>query len=441
MMARDRSRSPKATDMIEEIIRLVATREQARLQKDWALADTIRVQLTTMGVTLFDKSSSWKTSDGQTGRIPTFTEIDGGNIENIIQQQALEIQSAQVTLMMGGEADSQIKELVKQREQARSNKDFTRSDEIREELKQLGVEVYDKEKMWRAKNGASGVIIGWHSKTGPTDLEITTLVVQREKARQSSDWATSDMIRNELRAVGVEIYDKEKVWKVQDGRQGPVPSWQDCQPCQARGGMVMASPQMTPNMIAALGMQNMSLAIGGAANLQSQVLQAAIAASKDPASAALTLQLLQQQAAGGVAAVGGQSLMGGGAMASTGAMAGAGAMAGGAMAGRAMGGVMAGGAMATTMGGVGGSQSPEYQKAIEILNDIATSGRAAPDSEIEYLVGVREKLRQAKEFQTADEFRNMLRSTLRIELFEKEKRWQTSDGRQGAIPLWSDIMS
>jgi len=397
--------------MIEEIIRLVATREQARLQKDWALADTIRVQLTTMGVTLFDKSSSWKTSDGQTGRIPTFSELDGlgGNIESIIQQQALEMQSAQVlaTAMMGGEVEGQIKELVKQREQARSNKDFTRSDEIRQELRQLGVEVYDKEKMWRAKSGASGVIIGWHSKTGPTDLEITTLVNQREKARQSSDWATSDMIRNELRAVGVEIYDKEKAWKAQDGRQGAVPSWQEC---QAGGGMVMVSPQISPNMIAAMGMQqSMSMAMGGAASLQTQVMQAAMAAAKDPASAAQTLQLLQQQA-GGAAAMGGQTMMGGGAMAG-GAMA-VGAMAGGAMAGGAMfGGTMSRGAVATGLGGAS-TQSPEYQKAIEILNEIATSGRVAQDPEIEYLLGVREKLRQAKDFQTADEFRNMLRSTI-----------------------------
>jgi len=297
MTARDRSRSPKATEMIEEIIRLVATREQARLQKDWALADTIRVQLTTMGVTLFDKSSSWKTSDGQTGRIPTFSELDGlgGNIESIIQQQALEMQSAQVlaTAMMGGEVEGQIKELVKQREQARSNKDFTRSDEIRQELRQLGVEVYDKEKMWRAKSGASGVIIGWHSKTGPTDLEITTLVNQREKARQSSDWATSDMIRNELRAVGVEIYDKEKVWKATDGRQGPVPSWQQIQAGGGAGGNAVggltaaaAAVQLQqPTMMGAMGgltqMQQIALmqssgqaiGLGNATLMQDQVLQ------------------------------------------------------------------------------------------------------------------------------------------------------------------------
>merc|ERR1719362_2210315 len=106
-------------------------------------------------------------------------------------------------------------------------------------------------------------------------------------------------------------------------------------------------------------------------------------------------------------------------------------MVGGAM----VGGAMNRGTVATALGGAG-TRSPEYQKAIEILNDIATLGRVVQDSEIEYLVGVREKLRQAKDFQAADEFRNMLRSTIRIELFEKEKRWQTSDGRQGAIPLW-----
>merc|ERR1719297_440717 len=99
MTERDRSRSPRTTtaitviDNTEEIVRLVATREQARLQKDWTLADTLRAQLSSIGVTLFDKPASWRSSYGKSGRIPTFNEIDGGNLENVIAQQVLEIQS------------------------------------------------------------------------------------------------------------------------------------------------------------------------------------------------------------------------------------------------------------------------------------------------------------------------------------------------------------
>merc|ERR1712008_252123 len=222
----------------------------------------------------------------------TFNEIDGGNLETVIAQQALEIQSQQSSSAMLGsvgavasfsaDSDSPIKTLIQQREQARANKDFTRSDDIREELKAMGVEVFDKEKMWRATSGASGVILGYHARGGPTDLEITTLVVQREKVRQSKDFSTSDMIRDELRAAGVEIYDKEKIWKASDGRQGPLPSWQAV---QTVGGNMTSVAAAQPAMIAAMGgmaaMQPMAMMgmAGGANLIQKQVIEAALAAS------------------------------------------------------------------------------------------------------------------------------------------------------------------
>merc|ERR1719262_226053 len=96
----------------------------------------------------------------------------------------------------------------------------------------MGVEVFDKDKMWKSKNGLSGIVIGYRSggngdkqPGGPTDVEISTIVQQREKARHQSDWTTADMIRDELKQWGVEIYDKDKIWKCSDGRNGMVPSW------------------------------------------------------------------------------------------------------------------------------------------------------------------------------------------------------------------------
>lgn len=422
MTARDRSRSPHTLDNTEEIIRLVATREQARLQKDWALADTLRTQLSTMGVTLFDKTASWRTADGKSGRIPTFNELDGGNLERVIVQQALEIQSQQTPAALLGsmgavasfsiDAESQIKALIQQREQARANKDFTRSDQIREELKTMGVEVFDKEKMWRSTSGASGVILGFHTRGGPTDLEITTLVVQREKVRQSADFGTSDMIRNELRAVGVEIYDKEKVWKASDGRQGPVPTWQQVQAVCSTGGAVAAAAA-PPAMMGAMGsmtamggmpaMQSMSMmagVAGGTTFLQQQVIQAALAAAQTPESAAQTLQLLQGSRGGGV--------------------------------------VAPKGAMTRSEPGAGAA-SPAYQQAMQIMSECASSGRQAQDAEILFLISVREKLRYKKDFQAADDLRNAMRNSLNVELYEKEKRWATTDGRQGIIPMFNDL--
>lgn len=227
---RERSRSPHGAGNYEEIMRLIVTREQARLGKDWSLADTIRSRLTEMGITLYDKTNSWRSSDGLGGRIPSWTDLESAeSVETFIAAQAANpLTEAGGLPGLGGAAgdpDGMIKALVQQREQARSVKDFARSDEIRDELKSLGVEIYDREKMWRAKNGASGVIMGYHGPNGPTDLEINTLIIQREKARQINDFSTGDMIRDELKAVGVEIFDKEKIWRTKDGRQGTVPGW------------------------------------------------------------------------------------------------------------------------------------------------------------------------------------------------------------------------
>jgi cysteinyl-tRNA synthetase len=171
----------------EDITQLVIEREQARLSKDFASADAIRDRLTAMGVTLFDKTNQWKSNDGRSGRIPTFTEIESGvGGENLAPGD---------NGGMGPINDSDdamtahIKGLVMQREQARAGKDFDRSDQLREELRSLGVEIFDKEKLWRAKTGQCGVVIGYSSTGVPTNVEITTLIAQREKARQNNDYA------------------------------------------------------------------------------------------------------------------------------------------------------------------------------------------------------------------------------------------------------------
>jgi len=366
-----------STGSLEEIVKLMVMRERARSAKDWSLADSIRLRLSEMGVTLFDKTSTWRSNDGRSGRIPSWSELEAGETpESIIAAQATKMQSA------GGHPEAhRIKALVQQREQARSAKDFARCDEIREELRAMGVEVFDKEKMWRAKNGASGVVIGFHGPNGPTDLEIATLVVQREKARQASDFGTADMIRDELKAAGVEIYDKEKLWRSSDGRRAPVPSWSQIQ----SGSAVMSGGAGTPQGATA-------------ATLQTQVVQAALAAAQTPQGAVRTLQMLHQPYATG----GGRGQKGG---------------------------------MAPV------PPSPEAQEALRFISNCQATGRMAQVTEIDWLVGIREKCRQSGDYASADTLRSGLRSALGVELQEKDKKWVTSDGRYGSIPMWTNMPS
>jgi len=441
---RERSRSPHGTGggNYEEIMRLIVTREQARLGKDWSLADTIRSRLTEMGITLYDKTNSWRSSEGLGGRIPSWSDLESADsVEAFIATQAANpLTEAGGLPGMGGRSgdpDGMIKALVQQREQARSVKDFARSDEIRDELKSLGVEIYDREKMWRAKNGASGVIMGYHGPNGPTDLEISTLIMQREKARQINDFATGDMIRDELKAVGVEIFDKEKKWTTKDGRQGTVPGWTSggaggtaVTTSGGAGGANGLLPQLQTQLqsprttlvasnggataaAAALNPGNIAINV-----LQAQVVQAALAASTTPEGAVRTLQLLNLAAgAFNEPVVIHQAVT---------------------PAPATIPAPKSNKPPATAPG-----TAPPSAEATEAMNFMAESqstGRQVQDAEIEWLVGIREKCRFKKDFSSSDELRNAMRNMLGIELFEKEKRWTIPDGRQGTIPMFNSVM-
>jgi len=401
---RERSRSPRATSY-EEVVRLVVMREQARFGKDWSLADTIRERLTSIGVTLFDKTSAWRSSDGLSGRIPTWSELEAGQTPETI----IAAQEAKNLAPAGADGtESHIKYLVQSREQARASKDWAQSDKIRDELKALGVEVFDKEKMWRSKGGLSGVIIGYRGAAGPTDLEISTLVVQRERARQTGDYATGDLIRTELRQAGVEINDQDKTWNSTDGRQGPVPSWSAIQ-AGAGDAPVVQTGVMNMNMN-----MNMNMAPAaahgahGSTNLQNQVIQAALAAAQDPTSAVRTLQLLQQVSGAPAPRVTNKPA------------------------------ALPAPMQMQTPPAV---KSPETREALEFISQCQATGRQAQDAEIDWLVGFREKLRQAKDWASADAVRNAMRSSLGVELYEKEKRWAAADGRCGSIPMWGSMVA
>jgi len=53
------------------------------------------------------------------------------------------------------------------------------------------------------------------------------MMVDREKCRIDRDWNEADRIRDELRNDGVEIYDKDRRWEAKDGRVGMRPSHTD----------------------------------------------------------------------------------------------------------------------------------------------------------------------------------------------------------------------
>eukprot|EP00462_Mataza_sp_D1_P024280 CAMPEP_0175128346 /NCGR_PEP_ID=MMETSP0087-20121206/4879_1 /TAXON_ID=136419 /ORGANISM="Unknown Unknown, Strain D1" /LENGTH=68 /DNA_ID=CAMNT_0016410401 /DNA_START=1 /DNA_END=207 /DNA_ORIENTATION=+ len=60
---------------------------------------------------------------------------------------------------------------------------------------------------------------------GADELTITTAIQQREKARQDRNYALADQLRVSLKEMGVNIFDKEKRWTGPNGVSGVIPSW------------------------------------------------------------------------------------------------------------------------------------------------------------------------------------------------------------------------
>ncbi|CAK0788982.1 unnamed protein product, partial [Prorocentrum cordatum] len=70
--------------------------------------------------------------------------------------------------------------------------------------------------------GLSSAVTSSPSAATLTDAAIVALVAGRESARDRHDWQAADAIRNDLRSHGVDVWDKEKVWRANDGRAGMI---------------------------------------------------------------------------------------------------------------------------------------------------------------------------------------------------------------------------
>lgn len=144
------------------------------------------------------------------------------------------------TLTDGPLSDTQITQLLQDRETARATKKWDYADSIKASLRASGIDVDDKAKTWRSPDGRSGSFAGGTSRVGSSssmfgpgavvspgassamisESEIVQFLVTRDRARANKDWTTADSIKTLLRDKGIEVWDKDKMWKAKDGREG-----------------------------------------------------------------------------------------------------------------------------------------------------------------------------------------------------------------------------
>jgi len=118
-------------------------------------------------------------------------------------------------------SEDEILSLVAKRESARQARRFAESDLIREELRSMGVELYDKEKIWRTRDGRRGTLFtAGAGECSLSDAEIQEYIREREDARSAKDWTRSDQLRDTMRQMGVELNDKDSIWRTSSGRSG-----------------------------------------------------------------------------------------------------------------------------------------------------------------------------------------------------------------------------
>jgi len=281
---------------------------------------------------------------------------------------------------------------IQAREEARCAKDFAMADNVREQLRTIGVEIWDKEKTWKQEStGLRGVVLRYFGDRPPSDLEISTLMIQRERARLKKDFEMSDTIRDELKERGVFLFDKDREWKTSDGRRGTIPSFNDVDT-----GLAVPGRSTTAAPVAAASQG------GAGGDLQTQLLQLAVS---QPAIAPQILAILPQ--------VAGKP---------------------GAAPQRASPGVPTKKPASALPFKVQTGLPTEVQQAVTLAKQ--SSGRRLNDSEISYLVQTRENSRKARDFSSADLLRTQMKE-VGVEIYDKEKMWKTSDGRQGTVPSWS----
>jgi hypothetical protein len=208
---------------VTEVEKLLEERNEAKRDRDFALADSIRDDLKKHhGVYVDDKERTWSTNVANSGRLGvrnTSTEDFGptGHDFELCDQAGPSISAL---------SKESIHKLISERLHCKLSRDFDRADEIKKQLNDANVQLDDRAKLWRA-DGRRFLTLENHDYSyapdaGPIDStmskdEINNLIRERLMCKINREFEAADSIKADLEDAGVFVDDANKLWRA-DGQ-------------------------------------------------------------------------------------------------------------------------------------------------------------------------------------------------------------------------------
>ena len=181
----------------KELANMLREREVARKEKNFAVSDSLRKQLRAAGVQIDDKKRSWAAADGRCGTI--------GIREGAVVGD-------------GTLGSAALKDLLRKREAARANKEWTVADELRIAARANGVDLQDKLGIWKSLDGRAGAL----STSKPLSEAGTNRLIELRRAQLLiGRFDNAASIRAEMESAGAAIDDAdEHAWRSNHGTSG-----------------------------------------------------------------------------------------------------------------------------------------------------------------------------------------------------------------------------
>jgi cysteinyl-tRNA synthetase len=185
----------------DEIQRLVEARDQARADRDFAMADNIREDLAEQNIEIDDRTREWAVGGrfanrpmGGGGPPGTFVRVGGGNLS----EEDLEL----------------IDSLLVERDGYKRDREFSKADRIRDRLSdEFAVRVDDRSKEWHVVSNEYTASRGSALLDEATEKYIVEQVNKRAVAKLNRDYEVADAIRDELMDdYQVSVDDRIKEW-------------------------------------------------------------------------------------------------------------------------------------------------------------------------------------------------------------------------------------